>query len=856
MEFLRRLPGEHVKQDLFPILSSEIESYTTKVLGCSWDTIQDCYVFNFDKNIFIKLVKEFEHNPTKRELASTISRIYDVFGFLAHFVIRGKIILQRCWKKKLDWDDKVPDEIGKPWKEWINEFEKVSKLKIPRMFAELNSISEADNIQLHVFCDAGSEAFGTVAYLVVSKNQMTTSHIIMGKAKVTPIKLATKTEIQKMPQLELMAALLAARMGNTISSIYEDLNLKRFFWSDSEVVLRWILNPDHNLVKYARAPIEEILELTKRNEWKYVPTSLNVADECTKFRNLDFSDSKSRWFTGPHFIIQSSENWPQLPEKLCVDYIMMANNVYIKKLNYSTHILPPVSCKFISDEQLDKFSATIKADWGKLVRQTARALKLFLDGFIPTVKAKQLKNQQFLKQLKELNNGFVSLSAADLERAEQFIFRKMQRETFGDDYNSLAAGKLIKNKMFQELNVFMDNQGLIRINSRVNMNKTNFPQQFVPLLPRKNGLMPVLLLYYHYKYKHITIESQIAEIRTKCWIPQIRVAMRKISKCCNVCIFRKAQPYGPAMAQLPKYRIDPDLQPFEVTGVDCMGPIVVKMYGREKKIWIMIFTCTLTRFIDLHILESLESLRVLEAIVCFWCAARLLKEDHENAKNSLIEASKSLSPKLSEIYAVDWEFIPAHSPWFGGFYERLIKEVKRSIQDILSERKIDKIQLNIAIKEAAHRINLRPLTHNAIAAEDAEVLTPHHLAKHRPGWPLLPGMHKGKFGEVSDRSIYRRGRAIADQIVAKFVSLYLPVLTKRTKWLKDSAPLKKDDLVLLIEPNKTRSQWQRGIVTKIYTSGDRKGRVADVKLKDGTIKKARSVRNLARIEISPLPTEL
>jgi hypothetical protein len=211
-----------------------------------------------------------------------------------------------------------------------------------------------------------------------------------------------------------------------------------------------------------------------------------------------------------------------------------------------------------------------------------------------------------------------------------------------------------------------------------------------------------------------------------------------------------------------------------------------------------------------------------------------------------------LGGHLLDKYRMDWHFIPAHSPSFGGFYERLIKEVKRSIVHVLEKKKLQKIELEIALSDAAHRINCRPLTHNSVEAGDEPVLTPHHLAKGRSGWPLLPGLESslGAPEHKQDKNVYRRGRAIADETMRKFVSGYLPILTKRVKWLKDDEPMKVNDLVLIIEPNQTRREWQRGKVVKIYKSKDRRTRVADVLRHDGVLKVARSVQKLAKIKIS------
>ncbi|XP_070507526.1 uncharacterized protein, partial [Chironomus tepperi] len=341
-ELLKSLPPTAVKQEAIPLLEKESDSYVTKVLGCQWNTSKDCFEFKLENNIFIKLVNDFDQKPSKRDQASTLARIYDVLGLISHFTIRGKMLLQRSWEDKLGWDDMISDKAAKEWKIWLKQIADIAKLEFPRRFTQLDALKDAEDIHLHIFSDAGAEAFGAVAYLVIKSNHNVESSIIMAKAKVTPLRLKTETAIKEMPRLELMAALIAARLNKTISNAMK-INMRKSYWCDSEVVLRWILNPNQKLIKYAVAPIEEILELTERENWKFVPTELNVADLCTKIKKFDFSCNESIWMKGPDFIRQNESLWPQLPNKLIVDNANIINNIYLQKLNYSTHVLPPIN---------------------------------------------------------------------------------------------------------------------------------------------------------------------------------------------------------------------------------------------------------------------------------------------------------------------------------------------------------------------------------------------------------------------------------------------------------------------------------------------------------------------------------
>ena len=867
VELLKSLPPNAVKKDAIPLPGIDSGDPVTKVLGCFWNTKDDCFEFKLEQNLFVKMVKDFDIKPTKRDQASTLARIYDVLGLISFFTVRGKILWQRSWENGINWDQPVDNKSAKDWKNWLHQLTEIAKLKFTRRFTQIDALKNAEEVQLHIFCDAGTEAFGTVAYLVTKYDERIESNLVMAKAKVTPLRLKTGMKITEMPRLELLAAALAARICNSIVNILLDIKLTRHFWCDSEVVLRWITNPNQKLLKYAIGPVVEILKFTDRCEWKYVPTNLNVADLCTKMKKIDFSLDMDIWMHGPAFIRMSEIYWPKAPEKPTSDDYLMINNIYEKELMYSTHKLPPIDCPIASDDAIDRLSISIRCKWLKLRRAIARALKLHMDAFIPLVQTLQFSKVNKSKQLRKMGGDLNYLSADDLERAEQFIYRKIQRDEFPEEYAALKAGKLIKNAYMIALNVFMDPEGIIRINSRANLNRESFSQQFAPLLPRKNPYVTVLLAYHHYKFNHVATEAQIAEIRSLVWISQLKTEMTSIKKHCNWCNIKKAFPYRPKMSPLPIDRINPQLKPFEITGVDVLGPLRPTVNGNIKKIYILIFVCTLTRYVHLHLLDSLESLRVLEAIVMFWTAygpvrkfisdngtnfkrsAKTIREDEERAK-FFARHQPEIGTKLAELYRTEWQFIAVHAPWFGGMYERLIKEVKRSLAGTLDRRKINRMELNIAVHEAAHRINCRPLTDNSLDAEDGEVLTPHHLAKNRSGWPILPGIHKNTYSVAPERLIYRRGRMIADEIMRKFTAYYLPILTKRSKWHTNETPAKVGDLVLVIEPNKTRKQWERARIIKIRLGRDGIARVADVRMFDGRIKKNRAVRNLAKLNLS------
>ena len=83
-----------------------------------------------------------------------------------------------------------------------------------------------------MFPDASKDAYAACAYLVCHYEESTpTSVLIASKSRVVPVKSMT------IPRLELMGAVISARLANTILQSVE-VN-KAIYWTDSTNVLYW-----------------------------------------------------------------------------------------------------------------------------------------------------------------------------------------------------------------------------------------------------------------------------------------------------------------------------------------------------------------------------------------------------------------------------------------------------------------------------------------------------------------------------------------------------------------------------------------------------------------------------------------
>ena len=91
----------------------------------------------------------------------------------------------------------------------------------------------------------------------------------MSKSRLAPIKENTPT----IPFLELHAAVLAVPMKNTICEQL-DFPIDKFqFWSDSQIVIKYICNNDKRFPIFVMNRLSEIRLHSSPNQWIYIPTS-------------------------------------------------------------------------------------------------------------------------------------------------------------------------------------------------------------------------------------------------------------------------------------------------------------------------------------------------------------------------------------------------------------------------------------------------------------------------------------------------------------------------------------------------------------------------------------------------------
>ena len=207
-----------------------------KILRMYWRTAQDMFIYNLKINDSNRSILEAEKVPTKRELLRILMSIFDPLGLIVNILIYPKILLQQIWRTKTDWDEEISQELWQKWTIWTDNLHQISNIAIPRW---IGLRSTGSNIEMHTFVDASEDAYAAVVYFKVEVNNEIRVSLITAKSRVAPLKGLT------VPRMELQAAVLGTRLA-TFATQSLSTNHKvtsRFYWSDSETVIKW-LNSD------------------------------------------------------------------------------------------------------------------------------------------------------------------------------------------------------------------------------------------------------------------------------------------------------------------------------------------------------------------------------------------------------------------------------------------------------------------------------------------------------------------------------------------------------------------------------------------------------------------------------------
>lgn len=781
-------------------------SESSSTLGLGWSPSSD--TLNFPINVSIE--NNSNNKITKRYIMSNAFKIFDPLGLLSPCIIKPKMLLQRLWQQKIDWDDAVPQDSMEEWIKFTTNLPYIRNLNIDRQVI----CDSAKYIEMHSFSDASQGALGACIYLKsINEDNKVTVKLLCAKSKVAPLKPTT------MPRLELCAALLAARLCKAVTDSLRYRPDRIVHWCDSSIVLAWI-NNNKTLKAFVSNRISEILELTKSADWRYVPTGTNPADLISRGVDASSLPSLDLWWSGPGFLVEDESSWPML------------------KLN--TAEIPEIKAYTTSTtESLIKFE-----NYSKLTK---------LERTFALVK-------RFIHNLKNSNNKKIGILTCD-ELADSFkcLCLLAQSQSFPDEYNILLQNKSLSPKSkILPLSPFLDSYKLIRVGGRIDASSYPFEKKHPILLHSSHHLTKLIFDREHVRNMHAGPQLLLAVVRETVWpINGRHLARRTVNKC--VCCRRhRGKTLYPKMGNLPPQRIVPDF-PFVSVGLDFAGPFyILNRKGRGSKLiksYLCLFVCMRYKCVHLEGVSDLSKNAFIMTLRRFVSRRGKPAEIHCDNGRNFVAAAKELgdflknnAEPLSDFASqegIKFTFTPTYAPHFGGIWEAGVKSAKHHLRRVIGNSHLTFEEITTLFTQVEAILNSRPLYPMSSSPDDLLSLTPGHFLIGRP----LTAMPTPSLESSNESSLQRYARVekIRQHFWQRWQKEYIAELQQRTKWRTNTARLNIGDLVLLQEDHVPPLCWRLGRVARLFPGPDGISRVADISTTRGNVR-----RPLVRL--CPLPT--
>lgn len=782
-----------------------------RTLGLGWYNMSDELYYHTQ-------IKHDTEHISKRIILSVSSQIFDPLGMLSPVTTIAKTLLQKCWLLKLDWDKPVPDDVAKIWVKFLDNLDRLNHIRIPRYVM----CSSPERIEVHIFTDASQVAYGACAYVrTIDNESAVTMRLLCSKGKVAPTTPIT------IPRLELLGAVLGARLYTKISQSLRSTISAVVFWSDSTIVLGWLGMPTNLLKTYVQNRVGEINKLTKGCPWRHVSGKENPADLVSRGQTVDTLSSCDLWWNGPTFLHDQDFKISNLDSNLFPQDLPEVKNIS------NTLVIN-------QSENSDLFSFSRFSQFNRLKRTAAYVLR-----FVHNARNKGSKRTG-------------PLTVDELSESTTILIKNSQRESFPDLHDILISKKPVKNAHLSKLNLFIDCKDLIRVGGRIeNSPLFTYDKKHPILLCGKHHFTVLLFRFEHKQMLHAAPQLLLFTIRETWWPIGGRNLTRKIVHSCIKCARLRGNIATPIMGNLPKERLEPGF-PFMISGVDYFGPVLIlNRKGRgakTQKAYVCLFICFSTRAVHLELVTDLSSDSYLLALKRFISRrgkpSEIYSDNGKNfvgLKNEFTRFLTSCSNDVKDYAAsqsIKFHMIPPYASHFGGKWEAGVKSCKYHLRRVVGNAHLTYEEFSTVLIQVEAILNSRPLTPMSSDPHDYIPLSPAHFLV---GRLLTAPVHADvKDAPIHSITRYQRLEQIRQHFWSRWYKEYVSELQTRTKWKHQGTDLKEETLVLIKDDNLPPLKWNLGRIVKTYPGRDGVSRVADIRTATGVIRRAFS-------KICPLP---
>ena len=889
------IPGQ--VSDGEKLVSLQVYDDVEKALGLYWCLVNDEFFVKLEISdedrklldlpdaslspITNQLPRDIKPRLTLRICLRFHMKIFDPLGFVMPTKMIGNLlfrislqVIKKEGKGRIPWDECLPEELLEDWLMYFGRLLRLESVKFARSFKPDGA--DPDVLpDLITFEDGNPDAFGAVAYALWTLRDGTKEvRLIMSKAKLAPIVKKGETV-----RNELNGAVFAARLKTWILKTSGIKFNKHVPILDSRIVQDMIKKDSYWYNTFAGVRVAEIQSKTNVDDWLHVPSNENIADILTRGAPPSELAQGSVWQNGPKWLVQDRSTWPVTEVRFSgpVDPEIEQFKTAEKKLSSSTF---NVCVRAVDILETPGKVWTFSSDVAKKSEDNTAAKN------VDANEKNHLKRFDLLELFGANDGRFSKLVArfsdlSKLIRVMAYIMRvalakrrlrgtsaegrtKVAKEITAQEYNDAwivlihleqsarlqekQVMKLVPKRIKVKLSMYDWVVDHLVIGGRV----SNFPISYdgnyeVPIVPY-GPLGRLIMLHYHDKH-HREVDTVVAVARADVWVVKARKLAAEWDNKCKICLIKRQKLAGQVMGNLPSFRSE--VKPaWTSVNMDLFGPYrirddCVKKGPRiYKKVWGVIFTCTLTRGVHLDVAMDYGTESVLHTIRRLMAVKGDVKLIISDPGSQLKGASKELISwrkdwdeqmlvRFGAKKGLDWLFIMPDSQHQNGAAEvmiKMVKGVRKAFLKSMGEQVLSLNEMSTMMAEISNLVNQRPIGVKPNTNTHPEFLSPNSLYLGRCSDRISSGPFQCA-QMFNDDPKYARDRfqlvqAITNQFWKNWIKLYFPSLLLRHKWHTSRRNLKVDDICLLQDENAFRSEWRMAKVMEVYP--DKTGTVRNV----------------------------